>query len=107
LAEQGRRLAASRQDAVVARRRGYVSRVRWSLMPWWAFAWRYREGLKDAPNPGRWWHHVIGSATWWLDKVLERLPGGALFDPLPVISCNCDECRAYEREDVSAHQENG
>jgi len=49
-------------------------------MPWWAYAWRYREEFDDSPNPGRWWHHCLGSAAWWVDKLLERLPGAALFN---------------------------
>jgi hypothetical protein len=79
-----------------AHRRGFVSRLRWTLMPWLPFAWRYHDDYEDAPNPGRWWHHCIGSAAWWMDKLLERLPGGALFDPLPVIVCGCDDCLAAE-----------
>lgn len=75
------------------RGKGIVSRLRWALMPWWAFAWRYRDEWVDAPNPGRWWEHCLGSTTWWLDKVLERLPGGDLFEPMPPIMCDCDYCR--------------
>lgn len=69
-----------------------IAWLRWKLMPWWEFAWRYREEFADAPNTGHWWHWCIGSATWWLDKLLERLPGGALFPPMPVVVCDCDEC---------------
>jgi hypothetical protein len=75
------------------RSRGFASRVRWTLMPWWAFAWRYRNDDPDDPNPGRWWHHCIGSTALWLDKLLERLPGGALFEPMPRVECDCDYCR--------------
>ena len=65
-------------------------------MPWWAFAWRYRSDFDDdAPVPNTWWKSCIGSTTWWLDKLLERLPGGDLW-PLPIHRdyCDCDHCRA-------------
>jgi hypothetical protein len=68
-------------------------------MPWWAFAWRFRDDFKDAPVPGNWWKNSLGSILWWADKILERLPGSALFDPLPPIVCDCDECRETALEE--------
>ena len=72
--------------------RGIISRLRWALMPWWAFAWRYRADFADL-GPDPWWKSCLGSTAWWLDKLLERLPGGALFEPMPPIACNFDYCR--------------
>jgi hypothetical protein len=71
---------------------GRVSRLRWALMPWWAFAWRYRDDFNN-PETDAWWKSCIGSTIYWLDKVLEHLPGGDLFAPYTPPKCDCDYCR--------------
>lgn len=70
-----------------------AARLRWWLLPWLAYAWRYREDHADAPNPGTPLTWTWGSFAYWLDRVLDRLPSGAMWPPMPEIVCDCDYCR--------------
>lgn len=75
----------------LTRNRSLAGRLRWWLLPWLAYAWRYRDDYYDAPNPGHWYHHCWGSFALWLDNRLERrVP---LWPPMPPIECDCDYCR--------------
>ena len=77
-------------SAPIARNRSLAARLHWRLLPaigayYWADAFgervplRWRVGLR-------------------LMRLIERLPNAALFEPLPAVVCDCDECRAGSGE---------
>lgn len=63
-------------------------RLWWATLPYYGWVGTTAEEIADGARPCPWYAHPLA----WLHRLVERL-GGAAFDPLPEVVCDCEECR--------------
>lgn len=70
----------------VSRSKRLAARLWWATLPY--AGWIGYAGEEGA-TPPPWYAYPLA----WLNRLAEKLPGSAPFEPMPRIECDCDYCR--------------